>query len=307
MGLGSVSENGVAVFLSIAGGFIWNRKAEKTDPNYATQNYEKADKSTGTRAGARYADLTGKVVGVQFKQHPEYGESINVTFDSDGERYIISVSTNNRYSQDLMKALLNMDLEKELFVKPYDFVGTDKKRAQGISFRQDGEKIDLKVKDAPTKEEGWFKTAGKKDVKRFFEDLNDWFVAEVEERITPKFGPLEPKAPSEDKEEKAPVDKTPEKKVASKPAVKAEEPKVDTASVPAVTPLKMKMKLRTYSAENYEGRELPALEPGQLVQWYNLAMQEEELPWEEIPETPAVDAEVEESDLDSQLDALLEQ
>jgi hypothetical protein len=315
MGLGSVQDSG-AVFLSIAGGFIWNRKADESDPNYATQDYEKADKSTGTRQGARYADLTGKVVGVQFKTHAEYGENINVTFDSDGERYIISVSTNNRYSQDLMKALLKMDLSKDLFMKPYDFVGADKKRAQGISFRQDGEKLDLKVEDAPTQDGEWFKTAEKKKIKRFFEDLNDWFVAEVEEKITPQFKPLEPIEP------KAKVD-APKKEVKkdAKPEApeteetEQEEPEVETPEVveetsvaetaaPAVTPLKMKGALRNYIAENYPGKELPSLDKENLVVWYNLSLAFEELPF---PAEGAAnpDAEVNEDDLDAQLNGLL--
>ncbi len=59
-GLGSVSESN-GTFLSIAGGFIWNRKAGEDDPDFAKQEYVKADKSTGSRQGAQYADLTGMV------------------------------------------------------------------------------------------------------------------------------------------------------------------------------------------------------------------------------------------------------
>ena len=313
MGLGSVTESG-ATFLSIAGGFIWDRKKDESDPNYAEQTYEKADKTEGVRKGAKYADLTGKVVFVQFKTHQEYGESINVTIeDEDGERYIISVSTNNRNSQDLMKALLKMDLSKDLFLKPYDFIGSDKKRAQGISFRQDGEKLDLKYEGTgmPSQDAEWFKTADKKKIKRFFEDLNDWFVGEVEEIITPQFKPLDSKEKSEKPAPKAATPKV-EKEVAAK-VEKAAAPKVEkeVAATPAVTPLKMKMKLRAYSTDNYESRELPVLSPTDLVRWYNLAEAEEELPWDESvndtseAEDENVEAEVDQDDLDSQLNGLL--
>lgn len=305
MGLGTVKDNGGATFLSIAGGYIWDRKAEKTDPNYATQEFEKADKTTGTRQGARYGDLTGNVVKVEFRTHQEYGESINVTFDADEERYIISISTNNRYSQDMMKALLKADLDKPIFMKPYDFVGTDKKRAQGISFRQDGEKLDLKVDNVPTKDAEWFKTADKKSIKRFFEDLNDWFVAEVEEVVVPSLKPLEPKAEVEEGTEKP----APKKEVAPKaetpaPAPKEEAPvKEETPAPVGVTPLKMKKELRAYCVENYEGKELPNLDKDQLVTWYNLCITEEELPWGDFGTVST--AEVSEADLESQLDSLL--
>lgn len=202
-GLGTVKEGGRSTFLTIAGGFIWDRKADKSNPNYATQEFNRADGTVGERAGARYADLTGNISKVEFRTHPQYGENVNVTITANGEAFILSVSTNNRYSQDLMKALLNADLSQSIFIKPYDFIGKDKKRAMGISFRQNGEKINLRVEGAPTQSGEWFKTAGSKNIKRFFEDLNEWYVNEVtakvvgnisaptvEEVVAPKAAPI---------------------------------------------------------------------------------------------------------------------
>lgn len=186
MGLGTVNSSKRSTFLTIAGGYIWNRKAESNDPNYATQDFNRADGTVGQRAGARYADLTGDVSKVEFKTHPQYGENVNVTITSGGEDYILSVSTNNRYSQDLMKVLLNADLSLPLYVKPYDFTGKDGKRAMGISFRQNGEKIALRVENAPSQTGEWFKTAGSKNIKRFFEDLNEWYVNEVTAKVVGK-------------------------------------------------------------------------------------------------------------------------
>lgn len=297
-GLGTVSE-GKGLYLSIAGGFIWNRKADESDPNYATQKYERADKTEGVRAGARYADLTGSIVGVQFRTHDEYGESINVTVDAAGERYIISVSTNNRYSQDLMKALLKMDLEKEIYIKPYDFIGKDKKRAHGISFRQDGEKLNLRV-ETPSefqKEKDFWSTAKKKDIKRFFEDLNDWFVAEVEEKVISQMADELP----ETTQPKAGLGAA-SSEAASQPADEVKEQ--PAPEKPKVTPLKMKAALKEYIAENYEGKVLPKLDRPTLIKWYELCQAEEELPWEE---DSAAAAEVPQGDLNSQLDALIPQ
>lgn len=182
-GLGTVNEGGNSLFLSIAGGYIWNRKADSSDSNYATQEYKRADGTVGERAGARYADLTGTISKVEFRTHPQYGENINVTVNANGDKFILSISTNNRYSQDMMKCLLNADLTKPLYIKPYDFVGKDKRRAMGLSFRQEGEKINLRVEGAPSQEAAWFKTAGTKNIKRFFEDLNEWYVNEVTNKV----------------------------------------------------------------------------------------------------------------------------
>lgn len=182
-GLGTVKEGGRSTFLSLAGGYIWDRKAEASNPNYATQSFDRADGTTGERAGARYADLTGLISKVEFKTHPQFGENVNVTISANGELFILSVSTNNRYSQDVMKMLLVADLEQPIFIKPYDFVGKDGRRAQGVSFRQNGEKLALRVEGSPSQPGEWFKTAGTKNIKRFFEDLSDWYVNQVTTKI----------------------------------------------------------------------------------------------------------------------------
>lgn len=51
-----------------------------------------------------------------------------------------------------------------------------------------------------------------------------------------------------------------------------------------MTPLKMKKMLREYIASNYsdEGYTLPNLSKEDLVKWYQLAMEGEELPFDEI-------------------------
>jgi hypothetical protein len=314
MGLGSVREGSGAKFLVIAGGFIWDKKADASDPDYATQDYEKADKSIGTRKGAQYGDLTGEVKMVEFRTHPEYGESVNVTLDSDGERFIISISTNNRYSQDMMKALLKYDMNKEIFIKPYDFVGKDKKRAQGISFRQDGDKIDLKNDEAPFQDAEWFKSQDKKKIKRFFEDLSDWYVAEVEASIIPKFKPLDalegaaPKAKKAVKVEEVEEDQEEqeeEENSSYEESIPKEKPvQKEVVKPQGVTPLKMKMKLKAYILENYEGETLPALSKEDLEKWYNLSLREEELPFEDSEEDTTQKNEVADDDLQAQLDKL---
>ena len=296
MGLGSVKEN-QGLYLSVAGGFIWDRKAEKTHPEYAVQEFDRVDGTKGERSGARYADLTGNVTGVEFRTHDQYGESINVSIKSGEETFIMSISTNNRYSQDMMKALLKADLNEDIYIKPYDFTDPKtNKRVQGISFRQDGEKIDLKV-DTPdefTKEKDWFKNANKKQIKRFFEDLSDWFVGEVEEKVVPMLSDKN-EVDEQQEEEKNEPEQKPKEKVQEK-VEEAEKPKSN------MTPLKMKKFLKEYISENYEGKELPKLSKDEVIQWYDLAFAMEELPFEE--DSNDEDSDVDVDDIQAQLDAL---
>lgn len=227
-GLGTVREGGRSTFLSLAGGFIWDRKAEADNPNYATQSFDRADGTTGERAGARYADLTGTISKVEFKQHPQFGENVNVTIEANGEKFIMSVSTNNRYSQDVMKMLLCADLSQPIFVKPYDFVGKDKRRAQGVSFRQNGEKLALRVEGSPSKDAEWFKTAGTKNIKRFFEDLSEWYVSQVTEKVVGGITP--PQVVAQDAPQEAPQEVEQELPPVVKPPVKKAK-QVDSSSL----------------------------------------------------------------------------
>jgi hypothetical protein len=288
-GLGTVQQN-KATFLSLAGGYVWNRKAGQEDPNFATQDYETSE-GTKTRQGARYADLTGSVTGVEFKTHDKFGESVNVSFDAGGESYIIAIATNNRYSQDMMKALLKLDLDKEVYLKPYDFVDREGRRAQGVVFRQDGEKINLRNDDAPSKESEWFKTSNKKQIKRFFEDLTEWFIAEVEEKVIPQ---LSGKAAAP----KSGLGASTEESASTEEKAEIVEDKKEEA-VASISPLKMKKALKEYIAENYEGETLPKLSKEDLKVWYDLALAEEELPFSDDS------ADVAEGDLDDQLASLL--
>lgn len=310
MGLGSVREGGNQTFLSIAGGYIWNRKCDKTHPDYAEQTYIKADKTEAVRSGAQYADITGHVTKVEFRTHKEFGENMNVTIDDGEDSFIISVSTNNRNCQDLMKALMVMDLSKEIFIKPYDFVGADKKRAQGISFRQNGEKLALKV-EVPVefqKDAEWFKNTDKKKIKRFFEDLSDWYVTEIEETIIPKLKPIERKeksitsAEEEEEQDDVPNYEESESKVPKKSTEKEQVEDKEEKPSP-VAPLRMKKILREYIKENYDGQELPELSREDLVKWYNLAVSEEELPFLESENTQS--NEVSGDDLEAELNKLL--
>ncbi len=289
MGLGAVTENN-STYLSIAGGFIWNRKADKNDPNYKSQAWTNKEGETKYRTGAQYGSLTGRVSSVVMRTHTEFGESINVTVHSGGANYIISVSTNNRNSQDIMKALLVMDLEKDIYIRPYDFLGNDKKRAQGVTFKQDGAKLDLKL-DLPSefkKEKEFFAPTNRKAMKRFFEDLSDYFVSEVESKVVPALDrlsqvkseqvePTETKS-SEQFDEQIGGEVTKAKVAPTKAATpietQSEEPKRPTA-------LRMKRTLTSYCKENYEGRALPELSREEIIVWYDLCIAEEELPFNE--------------------------
>lgn len=287
MALGTVAEaneqRGGATFLSFAGGFIWNRKATKDDPNYAEQKWFNKDKKEEVRCGAQYADLTGMITDVKFTVHKEYGENINVTVEDGEDKYILSMSIGNKYSQSMMKALLVMDLDRKIFIKPYDFVDKKtKKRVQGISFRQNNEKLDLRnmSEDMPMKSAEWFQSEDTtpSDKTIFFIQLNQWFKAEIQTNVCPILV-KKAKAAAPKKEIKTP---SKEEQVEEKVESKKVKAIVKDGTPKKVTPLKMRRFLTTYIDENYEDQELPDLDSKELKVWYDIAMANEELPFDNI-------------------------
>ena len=169
-------------YLAVAGGYVWNKKEDESHPQFATQEFKKIDGTVGSRQGARYDSLTGVIAGVEIKTHDQYGESIQTKIVSGGEAFTLSISTNNRYSQDMMKALLKLDLSLPMMLRPYDFTNKENKRVQGISFMQNGQKVLLRNDDAPFNPD-IFASGDKKKIKRFFEDLTEWFVDEVTDKV----------------------------------------------------------------------------------------------------------------------------
>lgn len=186
-GASSGSQGEKLTFLGVAGGYIWDKAKDNTDSNFATQEYKKGDDGIGVRSGARYESVQGIITGVRFNTHEKYGESIIVSLkDSSSENFSISISTNNRYSQDMMKGLLLLDFSKPVKMTPYDTDNWSKKqpkRNQGISFTQDGGKIQLRIDGAPFKTKEFWAEGNSKKIKRFFEDLTDWLIDAVTAKV----------------------------------------------------------------------------------------------------------------------------
>ena len=218
-----------ATYLGVAGGYIWDKSKDKDDPNFTTQEYKKGNDEVGVRSGASYGSIEGTITGVRFNTHEKYGESIIVSLkDSTSENFLISISTNNRYSQDMMKGLLLIDFSKSVKMTPYDtdnWAKKQPKRNQGISFIQDGEKIQLKIDAAPFKGKEFWAENNSKKIKRFFEDLTDWLIDSVTARIEESNfeSVAESKPVSQSPNVEAPVAKAPVEKAKAETVDKAEE------------------------------------------------------------------------------------
>lgn len=338
-GLGK-SDKDSSIYLGIAGGYIWQKKDKDNNvitsdhPDFAVQEYEFSGE-VKQRSGAQFKNFLGDVVKVEVKDG-KFGEQLNVTMLANGESYTFSMPTNNRNSQHFFSALLVADLTQPLFLEPYDFEGKDKntgklngKRVNGIAFKQNGQKLDLRaVEGVPQATDELFKSGNKK-IKRFFEDLNDWYVEQINMKVVPALvamgtnsatvaGPIGGNGGSLPPKKDEPKVETVTEAKSSEPTreeAKATMAAAQTTMTKEPTILAKRKAIKAYIAENYEEREMPKLNKAQVNAWYNLVLQEEELPFMEDKtpqevETPVVDkqvedAQVEKGSLNDQLNALL--
>jgi hypothetical protein len=185
MGLGTeVVREGTSTFLTVTGGYIWDKKQGEDHPQFKVQEYRDNNDEIATRQGACYPTLSGQIVDVRVGEHDKFGQSIQVTFLSGEDRFIVSIVTNNRFSQDMLKMLLKVNFQEIVKMKPYEFVDKKtNKRVQGIVFHEDGQKVVLRNEEAPFKDADFFKDATKKQKNRFFEDLTEWFVDTVQKTV----------------------------------------------------------------------------------------------------------------------------
>jgi len=278
MSLGKRSGGGNAIYLNIAGGSLWQRKDKSgnfvsTDhEDYCEEKYTMSDGEEKTRKGLKYSFIEGTVKGYYFYQG-DYGEMVNVMIDDGEETYTVSAGIDNRFGGDLLKMLITFDPEKDVEITPFDFEG-DRGRVRGCSVKQEGKKLTLLP--SPTEPMGLeFKsseelkkmgstTIGKKKRDLYFANQTE----EIKELALEAVGHL-----LSEKKEDSKDDKVADKK--EKPVKKSgkKSGKSDILK-------KHKKRLAAYAEEEYS-RELPEdLTDEEIEEWYQLSINDEELPFD---------------------------
>jgi len=168
-----------------------------THPEAVERKWETKDGKSGVKWERHVKALFGAIVNITITEG-DYGKNLNVYLDEneDGETPVISVKTNDRYGEDLLKKLPNL-LGIEYRFMPFDFQDEKnaERRIKGISITsRDGEdKFTVKVTNFfydgeknvngypdPTDED-------KEDWEFYFKKANKFLVKYAEENIIPKF------------------------------------------------------------------------------------------------------------------------
>ncbi len=139
MGLGKQNEGGKKTFLTINDGKI-KRAATEDTPGAEKREWKTKDGKSGVKWELSYPDVTGNIVGLNYKDG-DYGTSLIVDIQDGAEVFSLQISTKSKYYDSFAKLVKSINLEEAVTLRPYNFEDEKGKRRTGISVTQNGEKV----------------------------------------------------------------------------------------------------------------------------------------------------------------------
>lgn len=194
-------------YFSIIGGTLRTQVAP-THEEAVARDWESSDGKKGTKYEREVKALFGTITEIELHDG-DFGKNLNITLDADedGISPVISVGTATQYGEDLLKKLPSVSLEKEVRIRPFDFLSKeDQKNVRGVEVMQQDEEGKFTVKvsnfyyDADKKEnkngypavdfdkEG----ADSDDWKMYFTKARKFMVKNLEETVIPKVSQSKP-------------------------------------------------------------------------------------------------------------------
>jgi len=138
-------------YLSVGFGRI-RKRAKKGDEKAVERTLKDGEKTYAIE----YKFISGKLMGVSFRDDPQYGKSWTL-FIEDGENYAVQFSENSRYGSELLKILPNLHKGEVYKITPYDFTDdVTLKRKIGLSIKDSNDtRIDSYYQKFTETEKGW--------------------------------------------------------------------------------------------------------------------------------------------------------
>lgn len=128
-------------YYTIIGG-TFRIQVSKDDPSAVRRDWTSADgSSSGTKYERIVSALVGYIEDIQFRDG-EYGMQVYIMLDenADGSKPVIALSTASREGEDFLKKLPNINLLKEVRLRPFNFEGDRGDEVRGMEVtQQDGE------------------------------------------------------------------------------------------------------------------------------------------------------------------------
>lgn len=124
-------------YYTIIGG-TFRVQVDKDDPAAVRREWKSADgSSSGTKYERIVSALRGYIEDIQFRDG-EYGMQVYIMLDEneDGAKPVIALSTASREAEDFLKKLPNINLLKEVRLRPFNFEGDRGDEVRGMEVTQ---------------------------------------------------------------------------------------------------------------------------------------------------------------------------
>lgn len=134
------------VYVSIGNGVFAKRVKEATEISISRALGEKSPNAGQIVHEEHFDQFTGLLIGVKVVTHEKYGKAWEFMFDvstpDKKEIIILKADYTSGYASNILMRLPNVNLEKDITLKTYDFKPADSpKNRKGISINQLGQKV----------------------------------------------------------------------------------------------------------------------------------------------------------------------
>lgn len=182
MGLGNSAGN--AIFLSISNGKVCRQVSSPTSTSKSRIN------KNGKEVHEEFYDhVSGKIVDIEVREHPEYGKDWNVILEDGSDRYNLQFKYSSGYANGFLKALPNVDLSQPVTLIPNQKEENAKKRTT-VFISQNGNPVKwYYTKDHPNGLPQLKQVKVKGQMTWDDSDMMEFLEAMVRNEIKPKLKP----------------------------------------------------------------------------------------------------------------------
>lgn len=158
-------------YLSILADGRLHETVPQTREGAVLREYETSDGKKGEKWELVYSAVKATITGISF-QTGEYGEQVQLALTDGEDEITLSQGCATPFGEDILKKLPNVDLTKEVIIRPFAFEGDDGKTIRGVEIKQGDKKLSNYFWDAESKKalHGYPESDGNKD------DKDDWKI-----------------------------------------------------------------------------------------------------------------------------------
>ena len=106
-----------------------------------TRTYKTSTGEEGSKLEKVYESLSGKINSVELYEG-DYGKNIILNMEDEDGLFAASFGCSSNFGEDVLKKILNVDMEKDVDLVPFSFLGKNGKNVKGVNIYQGGARED---------------------------------------------------------------------------------------------------------------------------------------------------------------------